>query len=622
MDPTDVGFLKWIDPYEKQEKHLAKTIKKENALFLSQLDGMDDLTALIKKNEIYDTESSPNIILNYPLTNPKINISLKHLNGEWGLAWKWHGADDWKWVDNLDISRDGETVAFIESAKTNYKVTVKTKSHTWTHKHLIGPDIAIIGSRLYFIEADSPLQYNRLVSVDIHSGKEAKVLYEESNKETQIEFVWCEGRALFLLSYRAGYNRLHYIRDNSTKELDPQGVAFFPVGHLGTKPVYFVREGSFTAPWKLVGCNWKLNSRISADGIEFCSLSAKILITKFYGVRTIWKMSSGEPVPIYRGVFEIAECMKLMRWFLEPVNYIWCIRPGSVMFKIDTESASIELPAIRYGSVSETGISISADGLPVRWTLIRPVGKPIGLVCTAYGGYGIATSLNTTRWRPWIDAGWAVSFLFVRGGGDGNEVWADLGRLDGKQGALDDVEACIKDLQKETKVLPHATVLFGRSAGGLIVGNMAARWPLGELFGIIYTEVPYVDLLKTAANVRLPLTEYEFEEFGNPRAGLAEFEAALAISPIHQLGPQGAPGIKVLCRSGIHDIQVYPYESVKWINALRGDRKDETKILYIDNEGHHTLKIYREYAIDFLIITKWIKASAFASTGKIFVTSK
>ena len=89
---------------------------------------------------------------------------------------------------------------------------------------------------------------------------------------------------------------------------------------------------------------------------------------------------------------------------------------------------------------------------------------------------------------------------------------------------------------------------------------------------------------------------------------MADFESALEISPIHQLDPQGAPGIKVLCRSGVHDLQVYPYESLKWIEALRGNRKSSDKILYIDNDSHHSKSVFKEHAEDFAIIMSWASA--------------
>jgi hypothetical protein len=605
MDPTNVGFLKWKDPYESKEKHLAKTIKKENERFISELDDTKDIIPFMKKHKLYDTENYPDTFLEYPTQSPKVCIKLPSFNNL--FKWKWFTSRNWAFTDTIDVSKDGKYIAIVYSANKDYKLSVKTQSHSWTYRHFIGPDVAILGSRVFLLESVSPLHYTHLISVDIETGRDRKLVYEELDNQVEIDIVKCESRALFLKSYLAGYNKLYYIGENSFSQLSPNGVAFFPVGRDGSTPIYFVRIGSFAAPWKLVGCNWKLNSKISADGIEFCSFSAKILITKFYGIRTIWKMGSSDPVPIFSGIFEIAEFMNFIGWLYGDCKRLWCIKPGSNTYTFDTKT-HIETRSIHYGLEPESGVATSSDGLPVRWVLLRPSTKPIGLVCCTYGAYGISTSLNTARWRLWIDAGWAISILFVRGGGDGNEVWADIGRLKGKEGALNDVEACIRVLQKTVNVSARSTVLYGRSAGGLIVGNMAARWPLGNLFGIIYTEVPYVDLLKTASNPRLPLTEYEYKEFGNPRAGLVEFEDALKISPIHQLGPRGAPGIKVLCRSGVHDIQVYPYESLKWIEALRGGKNDDrTKILYIDNEGHHSDKIYKEYAIDFIIINKWNK---------------
>jgi protease II len=311
-------------------------------------------------------------------------------------------------------------------------------------------------------------------------------------------------------------------------------------------------------------------------------------------------------VKLYSGIFEISQTASLPRWLYGASDRVACVKPGSTMYHMNFTNG-LQQGGTSYGGNLESGISVSSDGLPVRWFLLKPVKRPIGLVCVAYAAYGYSTSLNTTRWRAWIEAGWAISFLLVRGGGDGNEMWADLGRLKGKKRAIDDVEICIKDLQRITGCGAKKTVLFGRSAAGLIIGNIASRWPSGNLVGIIYAEVPYVDLLKTAANPKLPLTEYEYKEFGNPRAGLVDFDSALEISPIHQLGPKGAPGIKVLCRSGLDDVQVFPYESLKWVEALRGDKKDRTKILYVDNDGHHSDSVFKEYAEDFTIINAWIK---------------
>jgi len=81
------------------------------------------------------------------------------------------------------------------------------------------------------------------------------------------------------------------------------------------------------------------------------------------------------------------------------------------------------------------------------------------------------------------------------------------------------------------------------------------------------------------------------------------------MSPIHTLPVVGAPGVHVLCRSGANDIQVYPYEALKWILTLRGNRKDISKILHVSSNYHHTygLQMYLEYAEDFIIINEWLK---------------
>ncbi len=145
-----------------------------------------------------------------------------------------------------------------------------------------------------------------------------------------------------------------------------------------------------------------------------------------------------------------------------------------------------------------------------------------------------------------------------------------------------------------------------------MVGACVARNPGGELFGIAYTEVPYVDVLKTASNPGLPLTEYEYEEFGDPLHKIQDFEALLRLSPIHALSEKGAPGVAVLTRAGVRDMQVYAYESVKWVEALRGsDGKGEEKLVFIDSDSGHFTRgagLFVERAEDYCwILEKMLK---------------
>jgi oligopeptidase B len=155
------------------------------------------------------------------------------------------------------------------------------------------------------------------------------------------------------------------------------------------------------------------------------------------------------------------------------------------------------------------------------------------------------------------------------------------------------------------------TLLFGRSAGGYLVGSAIVRHPRGELFRGAYVEVPYVDVLRTAGNPDLPLTAYEYREFGDPAHRLEDFSFLLRHAPISGLGPDGAPGVTVLCRTSLNDRQVYAYESAKWVDALRGERRRvggarPKWLAFQAGEGHFIGGVQQaiQRAEDFLLVMK------------------
>jgi oligopeptidase B len=239
----------------------------------------------------------------------------------------------------------------------------------------------------------------------------------------------------------------------------------------------------------------------------------------------------------------------------------------------------------------------------VRWLCTWD--KPKALLVIVYGAYGMTTPVGTTRWRAYIEAGFAVGFAFVRGGGDDNDIWAEAGRREGKERGVEDFEACVRAMQRATGVGAEKTCIFGRSAGGYLIGTTVLRNPDGGLAKYVYAEAPYVDVLQTASNVDLPLTMPEYFEFGDPAHKIFDFETILRLSPVSGLGPDGAPGVFVLCRVGLNDRQVYAYESVKWMDALRGGRKEDNKILFLtEGVGHnvHGELESIERAEDFLIL--------------------
>ena len=620
---TDVGFLKWKDPYEWTEESRTRfkiAIQKEVRLSgatVSFLSNRGELEAIKAKFLLAEKDHSDRLTWSFPF----ITV-IPIFEGTGGYEFKLDRVPSKLYeCDDLDISLAEKVVAYTtEVGKMDFKLHVRdhTGKLLWTGPKMGGAEVCILGSYVFFLETVTPLNYARLVRMDLKTGYNRRVIYEEADREMTVELVKTGLHSLFLLGYRSGVQTLRSVEKSGVvKRLSPDGVAFFPVGAVDGETVYFVRERSFSSPWVVRGCLWKLGSEIPMEGIEYCEPRLGILITKFYGMRKIWKLSTRQgPKLLHQGFFTVEE---------NPWDYLYGPRdtlaldlviPGNSLVPAEIDKSGeirIGRPSYQYAEMAD-GIATSYDSVPVRWLLLQNSFEvePIGLMVVAYGAYGLCLPLNTTRWRPWIERGWAVALVFVRGGGDGNEMWADMGRRQGRSNVVDDFEVSCRALQKKTGCGPERTCIFGRSAGGLIVGGIAGRHPEGDLAGMIYAEAPYVDLLKTAANPKFqPLTEFEYGEFGNPAKDPSHFEDALNISPIHQLGPKGAPGIRVVCRTGLNDVQVLPHEPLKWILTLRGKRKGvDGKYLFAGNEGHHSSGnfLVQERAVDFLLINSFLES--------------
>jgi protease II len=127
----------------------------------------------------------------------------------------------------------------------------------------------------------------------------------------------------------------------------------------------------------------------------------------------------------------------------------------------------------------------------------------------------------------------------------------------------------------------------------MMVGATVARNPDGHLMGACFTEVPFVDTLWTQTNYKVPLTPSGMSEYGNPIKSMVNFAAMMKISPMYGLDADGAPGVFVLCRTGLRDLQVLPNEPFKWVQRLRGvrDKPPAGKFLAFEADEAH---VYRK----------------------------
>jgi oligopeptidase B len=232
---------------------------------------------------------------------------------------------------------------------------------------------------------------------------------------------------------------------------------------------------------------------------------------------------------------------------------------------------------------------------------------------TGYGAYGLETpaGLVSRRWAPLLANGWCIGQTFLRGGGDHTEAWAKAGRREGRVKTLEDYEALVKKAQTILHIGPQDTVIYGRSAGGLLMGGTLTRHPGGSLMGCVYAEVPYVDELRTTTNVELPLTRLEYNEFGAPLLRLEDFISVARLSPADSASVIASPKVFVFARTAENDSQVYAYESVKWVRRLRlTSGRGAPKICLVEKgQGHFTPpdKNTEQWCLDSAILDAWVK---------------
>jgi hypothetical protein len=437
----------------------------------------------------------------------------------------------------------------------------------WTVRD-VGPSVACTGNRVYFLRPHKKLWYNRLCSVNTTNGRDEKVEYEETDPRYNLSLLKCRGRNLFLFSENSGYSKLFSVGDG-IQRLDADTIFQIPCapGRIVLTPV---GRYEYRGPGPVPALDK------AAGDPEFYDPQTELLITRRHGTVNGYQRNSR--------IFSYpAASMMIDR------AHLWSSHGPEVRVLISAPYMNTSLLKVRrsglYRRVVAGGMRVhwregqakSADGTAVTYGFATKVAQPRALLVVMYGAYGIPTSPGAVRrrWGPLLEGGWAIGFAFVRGGGDNGWAWAEAGRRTDRSRSIEDAEACISTLRRRLGIEAEQTAIYGRSAGGILIGNLVNRWPTGNLFGMVYGEVPYLDVLQTTTNPDLPLTELEYDEFGDPAHRLEDLAFWVAHSPVTNVPAGGVPAIAVLCRTGLNDTQVYAYEPLKWIRALSGKTNDD-----------------------------------------------
>jgi oligopeptidase B len=277
-------------------------------------------------------------------------------------------------------------------------------------------------------------------------------------------------------------------------------------------------------------------------------------------------------------------------------SYTSLVSPASV-YEYDVRLGTSELlkqqevpggfDSSRYASErvwvkAEDGVEIPASMVYRRDTFKRDSKNP--LYVYGYGSYGYPLPIGFSSSRlSLLDRGVVIAYAHIRGGGEMGDSWHDAGKMMVKRNTFSDFIAVTEQLVEKGFGARDRVAIEGGSAGGLLMGAVVNQRP--ELFRVVLSHVPFVDVMNTMLDASLPLTVAEYEEWGNPNEAEA-FEYMRSYSPYDNLKAGAYPAM--LVKTSLNDSQVMYWEPAKYVAKLRTLKTNDTPLLlHINMDAGH-----------------------------------
>jgi oligopeptidase B len=201
-----------------------------------------------------------------------------------------------------------------------------------------------------------------------------------------------------------------------------------------------------------------------------------------------------------------------------------------------------------------------------------------------YGSYGISIDASFSSVRlSLLDRGFIFAIAHIRGGQELGRNWYENGKLLQKINTFTDFIAVSEHLIANKYTSKQKLFAYGGSAGGLLMGAVANLRP--DLYAGMLAAVPFVDCVTTMLDDTIPLTTFEYDEWGNPNEKKS-YDYMLSYSPYDNVKAQNYPNM--LITTGLHDSQVQYWEPAKWVAKLRTLKTDNNLLLlYTDMTAGH-----------------------------------
>jgi oligopeptidase B len=277
-------------------------------------------------------------------------------------------------------------------------------------------------------------------------------------------------------------------------------------------------------------------------------------------------------------------------------NYTSLVSPPSV-YAYDVRSGASELlkqqevpgdfDSRRYASErvwieASDGVRIPVSVMYRRDSFRHDGSSP--LYVYGYGSYGYPLPIGFSATRlSLLDRGVVIAYAHIRGGGEMGDSWHDAGKMMVKRNTFSDFIAVTEQLVAKGYGTAGRVAIEGGSAGGLLMGAVVNERP--ELFRVVLSHVPFVDVMNTMLDASLPLTVAEYEEWGNPNEPEA-FAYMRSYSPYDNLKAADYPAM--LVKTSLNDSQVMYWEPAKYVAKLRTLKQNHTPLLlHINMDAGH-----------------------------------
>ena len=224
---------------------------------------------------------------------------------------------------------------------------------------------------------------------------------------------------------------------------------------------------------------------------------------------------------------------------------------------------------------SERLYATAEDGTKIPVSLVYKNGteksNSTPVLLYAYGSYGNSTepTFNSSR-LSLLDRGFMYAIAHVRGGQEMGRDWYEDGKLLKKKNTFTDFIDVGEYLIDEGFTSNYHLYAYGGSAGGLLMGAIINMQP--HLWNGVIAAVPFVDVVSTMLDETIPLTTFEFDEWGNPK-NEEYYDYIKSYSPYDNVEAKAYPNL--LITTGYWDSQVQYWEPAKWIAKLRALKTDD-----------------------------------------------